>query len=1565
MARSAEIETGQEEEEVNIWTADKATNATAVEIIEYITDRINDYDEKELKGIDLFEYWRADFENFTSTAFKKTTAKTRLLRDYLLENGVWIPKNRRLIADNLVANMKGWTAWPAGTPNPRYQQNQLQTPTTTRFRTPIDDDGDDRQGDRQFTPTPRPRDQGPNLIGLTKLYTEEKKYGGDGDSFDYKYNIFIDLCEKAELPRDAYFNAFSIMLKGAALKHYYTTCKTDTRMTQLADLCYSVRNTFEGAEYKRSMLTKWNALSLRQMVSKNTDKDIETCLQLLVEELRTTQMNLDTNLQSDTFLQNKLLMACQDHPACSIACSIPALSSTGLINNLRTNIVTYESINKKQSQTQYLRDDDETEQYFTDRRYHSNRQQNRYSQQRQERYNRPTRGQFGQRGRTNYKDQPQLKSCFICKKKDCWSTRHTQEERDEARARYKATFDKKINQRVDQYLAEDGDREGDDTDTHDELTDLADEFEALVVEVEGTSTTEESDVFITEAGYPIEQVKATEIVRKLSDKATTHALLKNNDSYDEANNECFATDRYGPNEFHGIMIDTGAAGKSTAGYNQYIAYEKLFGKTPIDTGQEGAVKATFGIGSTTSIGSITIPTPIGQCEFYIVNANTPFLLSLAEMDTKKITLNNIQNKLISEDGASVPIVRRFGHPFLMWGLMISTYCYLTETELRTLHRRFGHPSATRLANVLERAGHSDVQNHQILNHITKYCTRCQKFGGAPLRFKFTLRDDSIDFNHSIYIDIMYIDNSPILHIVDEATRFQAARWLQNMTSQHVWNTLRTCWIDSYLGPPDIITHDAGTNFTSQEFQQSAESLSIRTKEVPVEAAASMSIVERYHKPLRRAYQVIKDEIEGIDKVTALQMAVKAINDTAGYDGIVPTLLVFGAFPRMTHLDPPAPTIAQRATAIKKAMAEITKLRMQRQVTDALRTRNGPSTDDTHAIPLGSDVLVWRIHEKSWNGPYKLLAIEGETATIELPHGPIAFRTTNIKRYTSDNNTDQAQAQHEQQEDSQINQRPTRTHRPPARYRADIMIADTMDKPRPDFTSSRQKELDGLIKTGVFEFIKATDIPATTRIFNSRFLDQVKFEGTPKAYEKSRLVVQAYKDNGKKAVLTQSPTIQRVSQRLILCLALHADLEIHIRDITQAYTQSKSQLVRDFYVRPPRELALPEGMLLKVLLPLYGVPEAGTHWFHTYHNHHTEKLKLQQSSYDPCFLFTTISSNANRTTDMADTAVVGLQTDDTLIACNPGFKKRESDELQRAGFIAKPTQQLTSSNDLNFNGARIRRSTDTLTVSQHDQAKKIELLNTYDISREEYISQRARGAYISSVCQPQVAFGLSYAAQITDPQKDDVDKLNKCLKWQIKNKDKGLTFVKLTGQLRLIAFTDSSFANNKDCSSQIGYVIVLADNDNNCNIIHWSSIKCKRVTRSVIASELYAMVHGFDATCALKDTLDKITQRQTPIIICIDSFSLYECLVKLGTTYEKRLMIDIMAIRQSYERREIAEIIWITGDSNPADSMTKHTGNTALTRTIETNKVDIQAAAWVERKGEADKGESDKGEEKIN
>ena len=116
-----------------------------------------------------------------------------------------------------------------------------------------------------------------------------------------------------------------------------------------------------------------------------------------------------------------------------------------------------------------------------------------------------------------------------------------------------------------------------------------------------------------------------------------------------------------------------------------------------------------------------------------------------------------------------------------------------------------------------------------------------------------------------------------------------------------------------------------------------------------------------------------------------------------------------------------------------------------------------------------------------------------------------------------------------------------------------------------------KEITGLLKKGVFKITKLINIPQGIRLFNSRFVDKIKNPGTNKAFKKSRLVIQAYNNQEKEFVLTQSPTIQRVSQRLILCIAAIELHSLYLQDISQAYIQSTTNLNCEFYVRLPHEL----------------------------------------------------------------------------------------------------------------------------------------------------------------------------------------------------------------------------------------------------------------------------------------------------------------------------------------------------------------------------------------------------------
>ena len=87
------------------------------------------------------------------------------------------------------------------------------------------------------------------------------------------------------------------------------------------------------------------------------------------------------------------------------------------------------------------------------------------------------------------------------------------------------------------------------------------------------------------------------------------------------------------------------------------------------------------------------------------------------------------------------------------------------------------------------------------------------------------------------------------------------------------------------------------------------------------------------------------------------MAFKALNDSIGPNGLVPILLVFGAYPCITDRDTPATIVTQRIAALKNAIIKIGKIRAERQVTNTLVIRNGPNTTIVSDLPLNSEVLV--------------------------------------------------------------------------------------------------------------------------------------------------------------------------------------------------------------------------------------------------------------------------------------------------------------------------------------------------------------------------------------------------------------------------------------------------------------------------------------------------------------------------------------------------------------------------------------------------------------------------------
>jgi hypothetical protein len=197
--------------------------------------------------------------------------------------------------------------------------------------------------------------------------------------------------------------------------------------------------------------------------------------------------------------------------------------------------------------------------------------------------------------------------------------------------------------------------------------------------------------------------------------------------------------------------------------------------------------------------------------------------------------------------------------------------------------------------------------------------------------------------------------------------------------------------------------NAGKNFKNSEFVANARILAIEVEEVPVKAHNSIGKIKRYHDPLKRAFEIITANLgTSLAPEYVLQMAVKAVNDTAGHDDLVPILLVFGTYPRLSSSSPPLSSLTIRANAVRKAMAEVRKLKARRQITDAFSQRNGPFVAKIKQLPLQNEIRIWR-ESGGWTGSHRLLAYadDDNACIVEINGKSVIFRIIIVKSYYRD------------------------------------------------------------------------------------------------------------------------------------------------------------------------------------------------------------------------------------------------------------------------------------------------------------------------------------------------------------------------------------------------------------------------------------------------------------------------------------------------------------------------------------------------------------------------------------
>ncbi len=142
----------------------------------------------------------------------------------------------------------------------------------------------------------------------------------------------------------------------------------------------------------------------------------------------------------------------------------------------------------------------------------------------------------------------------------------------------------------------------------------------------------------------------------------------------------------------------------------------------------------------------------------------------------------------------------------------------------------------------------------------------------------------------------------------------------------------------------------------------------------------------------------------------------------------------------------------------------------------------------------------------------------------------------------------------------------------------------------------------------------------------------------------------------------------------------------------------------------------------------------------------------KSTYDSCLLFINQNDPSSNVFELIE-----MQTDDTLMLRDDRFAELEESELKKAKLMFKKREMLITFISIKFNDEMIIiDSLDTLLLNQLSQFDQIRLINisiSVDLissrdqirkmmtSKDQYVTQRARRAYIAIMTQSEVSFDL--------------------------------------------------------------------------------------------------------------------------------------------------------------------------------------------------------------------------------
>ena len=426
--------------------------------------------------------------------------------------------------------------------------------------------------------------------------------------------------------------------------------------------------------------------------------------------------------------------------------------------------------------------------------------------------------------------------------------------------------------------------------------------------------------------------------------------------------------------------------------------------------------------------------------------------------------------------------------------------------------------------------------------------------------------------------------------------------------------------------------------------------------------------------------------------------------------------------------------------------------------------------------------------------------------------------------------------------------------------------------------------------------------------------------TPKVIDgrpstKARLVAKGFQET--QDFRTDSPTCSRESIRLLIAIAVMMEWPLESIDIHAAFLQG-SGIDREIFVKPPTEANTKN--LWKLQKCVYGLADAPRQ-FYLRLRKELLNLKVTPSTFDNGLFFW-----------MFDGKLCGIlvcHVDDLLYAGGtPEFVKHVIIPLDAVLKFGRHNRKA-----FKYVGIDLQQLDDnSIVLSQHSFAASIQKIQipkdadqhapVTDEMRTDLRSVIGQLNWLACISRPEISFDVSYfSGKVKDATVADVYQVNKVVT-KVQNNPSFIHFPKLDpNSLHLRTYADGSFNSLSNGGSQGGQLVLLCDRYDRCCPLGWNSTRLKRVVRSALAAETLSMCDGCELSFFIAAMAKEILNSQIPLYVVTDSRSLYEALGSTKQLTDKRLRLEVYALREMVEEGDI-KVMWVEGSKQLSDTLTK-------------------------------------------